>query len=182
MYLQEGTEVTEEELIHGPGSASVSSVTSCENDVHWFTGERGERRERTISTEPRSAPAATTSIRYSGRFTLLRSTRSAHFDSLRALCGLLWGNPRDWSQEGKKNGTPVAGTHLRPRRGQDLQRRLDVSPLLVGRTRGVQRQCCLIFARTKRALSASWSIPSTPSSRLIQPSKPTPRSAEKIAS
>ena len=43
-------------------------------------------------------------------------------------------------------------------------------------------QCCLILARTNRTLSSSWSMPSTPSSMLIQLSNPTLRSSPKIAS
>lgn len=43
-------------------------------------------------------------------------------------------------------------------------------------------QYSAIFLRKNSALRWSWSIPSTPSSMLIQPSKPTPASDEKIAS
>jgi hypothetical protein len=52
----------------------------------------------------------------------------------------------------------------------------------LGQADRLSGQCCRIFSRRKRALSASCSIPSTPSSMLTQLSNPTLRSSRKMAS
>jgi len=75
-----------------------------------------------------------------------------------------------------------AASHITRETRINCQMKTATKMIASGNNEDDYEKCSAILMRKKVALAANWSMPSTPSSMLIQPLKPTPANSLKMAS